>query len=139
VRSPLPHRRTFDLLRTHLLCDRALSGDVNADRRTILAALRAGAAWLACPCVAAADGARYWVEGDDGAIAPMGAEMPAAAAVLRACLPRPAAITVRRDGAPIKQVQSTTLDLDIAEPGAYRLEARIDGRLWLLSNPIHLR
>jgi hypothetical protein len=36
-------------------------------------------------------------------------------------------------------VQSTTLDLDIAEPGAYRLEARIDGRLWLLSNPIHLR
>jgi hypothetical protein len=85
------------------------------------------------------EGRRGERQGDDGAIAPMGAEMPAAAAVLRACLPRPAAITVRRDGAPIKQVQSTTLDLDIAEPGAYRLEARIDGRLWLLSNPIHLR
>ena len=30
-------------------------------------------------------------------------------------------------------------DLPITDPGAYRVEARIAGRLWLLSNPVHLR
>jgi hypothetical protein len=31
------------------------------------------------------------------------------------------------------------LDRDVELPGVYRVEARIDTRLWLLSNPIHLR
>jgi hypothetical protein len=140
VRSPLPHRRTFDLLRTHLLCDRALSGDVDADRDTILAALRAGAAWLSCPCVAPADGARMWAEQGDGETVAMGAEGAAArTAVLRIRLPRAADIVVCRNGDPIHQAQSATLDLGIEAPGAHRVETRIDGRLWLLSNPVHLR
>ena len=66
VRSLLSHGRTFGLLRTHLLCERPLSGDAGADRATLLAALRAGAAWLTCPFVAPARGARLWAELDDG-------------------------------------------------------------------------
>ena len=31
------------------------------------------------------------------------------------------------------------MDLDVERPGVYRVEARIDGRLWLLSNQIQLR
>jgi hypothetical protein len=139
VRSPLPHRRTFDLLRTHLLCERPLTGDPRADWRMVIAALRAGAAWLACPCVAPAHGARLWAERHDGGLVPMGAEAPAGRSVLRVRLPRPAELRVLRDGAPISDTRARAVDLEIAARGAYRVEARIDGRLWLLSNAVHLR
>lgn len=139
VRSPLPHRRTFDLLRTHLLCERPLTGEVGTDRATILTALRAGAAWLACPCVAPAEGARMWVQGAEGEIVPIGAETDAGVSMLRVRLPRPAELTIRRDGAAIHMARSDSLDLEVGATGAYRVEARIGGRLWLLSNPIHVR
>lgn len=136
--SPLSHRRTFRLLRTHLLCDRPPAGDVEADRETILRALRAGSAWLACPCVADADGARLWAETGAETI-PMGGEADGVRAVLRLRLPRPARVIVLRDGEPIHESEAQALDLDLKRPGAHRVEARIDGRLWLLSNPVHLR
>jgi hypothetical protein len=139
VRSPVSHRRTFDLLQTHLLCERPLSGDPDADWRTVLAALAAGSAWLACPCVAPARGARLWAELGDGNSVPMGAEAPAAHAVLRVRLPRPADVRVLRDGAPVHEAEAAALDLDAQARGVYRIEARIGGRLWLLSNPIYLR
>ena len=139
VRSPLSHRRTFDLLRTHLLCERPLSGEPEADARTLLDALAAGAAWLACPCVAPAAGSRLWAEGPDGGVVPMGGEAPAGRAVLRVRLPREADVRVLRNGAAVREARAAALDVDIAEPGAYRVEARITGRLWLLSNPVYLR
>ena len=139
VRSPVPLRRTFDLLRTHLLCERPLSGDVAQDRETILAALRSGGAWLTCPCVEAAHGARMWAERTDGSTISIGAEAPAARSILRLRLPRAAEVTLRRDGDVIDTGKSAELGVEIGEPGAYRVEARINGRLWLLSNPIHLR
>ena len=139
VRSPLPHCRTFDLLRTHLLCERPLSGERDQDRATVLQALRAGAAWLTCPFVAPAHGARLWAERADGRTVPMGGEASAAPAALHVRLPRAAEIIVVRDGAVLERGHAAALDLDIEGPGAYRVEARIDGRLWLLSNPVHLR
>jgi hypothetical protein len=139
VRSPLPHRRTFDLLRTHLLCEHPLTGDVEGDWHTVLAALAHGAAWLTCPSVAPAHGARLWGERPDGAVIRMGAEGSAGTAVLRIRLPHAAEVRVLRDGTPIQQAQGMDLDVPIEALGAYRVEARIGGRLWLLSNPVHLR
>ncbi len=139
VRSPLPHRRTFDLLRTHLLCERPLSGDVEADWRTVLTALESGAAWLTCPCVAPAHGARLWAEREDGTVVPMGGEAPAGGSALRVRLPRSAEVRVIRDGASCHEARGAALDLSVEGRGVYRVEARIDGRLWLLSNPVHLR
>jgi hypothetical protein len=139
VRSPVAHRRTFGLLRTHLLCERPVSGILEADRASVLGALRAGAAWLHCPFVAPAEGARLWAEGADGEIVAMGGEMAASRAVLRVRLPGRAEVRVLRDGREVERAHSAELDLDVAGPGAYRVEARINGRLWLLSNPVHLR
>ena len=139
VYSPLSHRRTFGLLRTHLLCERRLTGDPAVDWSTVRRALAAGAAWLSCPCVAAADGARLWAEGLDGRIVPMGAEAPAGRSVLRVRLPRAADVRVVRDGAPWRHARGSAVDVDIAARGVYRVEARIDRRLWLLSNAVHLR
>jgi hypothetical protein len=69
----------------------------------------------------------------------MGGDAPAGPAVLRARLPMAADVLVVRDGAPLHRARGQALDLDIERAGVYRIEARIDGRLWLLSNPIHLR
>jgi hypothetical protein len=139
VRSPLSHERTFRLLRTHLVCDRPLSGDAQRDRATLVAALRAGSAWISCPFVGAADGARLWAERADSAIVPMGSGGPRGPAVLRLRLPRAADVEVFRDGIAVHEAQGTRLDLDVARPGAYRVAARRGGRLWLLSNHVHLR
>ena len=139
VRSPLSHARTFGLLRTHLLCDRPLTDDVERDRASLLAALRAGAAWVTCPFVAPAHGARLWAERRDGRMVCIGGAAPAGPATLRLRLPRPADVSVVRDGSPIFLEHGAAVDLDIDRGGVYRVEARIHGRLWLLSNPIHLR
>jgi hypothetical protein len=139
VRSPLSHARTFGLLRTHLIVERALTGHVDRDRETLVAALRAGSAWLNCPFVGPAEDARLWAERGDGTTVRMGGECPAGAAILRLRLPRAADIQVLRDGSPWHAAQGSRVDLHIDRPGAYRVEARAGGRLWLLSNPIHLR
>ena len=139
VRSPLSHARTFGLLRTHLIVERPLTDDVDLDRATLLGALGAGSAWLHCPFVAPAGGARLWAELGDGSTVPMGGECRAQPALLRLRLPRAAEIQVLRDGGPWHTAHGERLDLDAAGPGSYRVEARVGGRLWLLSNPIHLR
>ena len=139
VRSPVPHWRTFNLLRTRLVCDRPLTGEVEADRRTIIRALRAGAAWLHCPTVAPADGCLFWAERADGSTLEMGAEGVAGPSMLCLRLPRLAEVKVVRDGEAIHSEPAARLDLEISEPGAYRVEARVDGRFWLLSNQVHLR
>ena len=88
---------------------------------------------------APAVGARLWAERVDGAIVPMGSQAPAGHAVLRVRLPQAADLRVVRDGATLYQAHREALELEIDERGVYRIEARINGRLWLLSNPIHLR
>ena len=139
VRSPLSHSLTFPLLRTHVLCDRPLGGDVDRDRATLLRALAEGCAWLNLPFVASAHGARLWAEQADGAMILMGGEAPAAPTVLRVVLPRSADVRVIRDGTVLQERHTDGLAIEIALAGVYRVEARIAGRLWLLSNPIHLR
>jgi hypothetical protein len=139
VRSPLSHARTFRLLRTHLICERDLSGETDRDRATLIGALAAGAAWLHCPFVAPAHGARFWAERRGGMTVPMGGESDAGPAVLRVLLPRQAGVMLLRDGTAIHEAQAAHVDLEVERPGVYRVEARIDGQLWLLSNPVHLR
>ena len=137
MRSPLSHRSTFDLLRTHLLCERPLTGDARADWRTVLAALRSGAAWLTCPCVAPAAGARLWGERPDGSVVAMGAEAPSGRCLLRARLHArrisPSFATARPGGA-----APAALDLEIGARGVYR--SKPDRRAPVAAiNPVHLR
>jgi len=139
VRSPLSHARTFGLLRTHVICPAPVTGDVGHDAALLIDALAAGAAWLTCPFVAPADGARFWAERRDGAIVSMGGEAPAGHTVLRVRLPRVADITLVCGGARLHEARADRVDLDVEGPGVYRVEARVGGRLWMLSNPVHLR
>ncbi len=74
----------------------------------------------------------------------MGAEAPAAPFTLRARTPRPASLRLLHDGREIASAAGATeLAHDVAEPGVYRVEARLRAhgreRTWILSNPIYLR
>ncbi|HEY7077189.1 MAG TPA: CehA/McbA family metallohydrolase [Solirubrobacteraceae bacterium] len=139
VLSPMPNERWFGLLRTHLVLDRPLPADLQGARGAVYGALREGRCFLHRPTVFPADGARFGADRPNAEV-PMGAEAPAGPATLRLTLPRAADVTLRKDGEPILAAHATTrVEHAVDAPGAYRAEARVAGRLWLLSNPVYLR
>ena len=95
----MAYRRSFRYLRTHVIPDRPLSGQLDRDRRTVFDALRAGRAYLAMELLAPARGFRFWAEGDP--MLEMGDEAPARAGALEIRLPRPARISLLRGGSEI--------------------------------------
>jgi hypothetical protein len=134
----MSYRRSFRQLRTHVLCGEAPTGDLEHDRRQVYGALRQGRCYIAVDAIAPARGFAF--EADD---LPMGAQAPAGRHTLRARTPSPARLRLLRDGEEIATAQGVELELDVDEPGVYRVEAyrrsRGRERTWILSNPIYLR
>lgn len=142
----MSYRRSFRTLRTHLMLDAALPGDVDEARRLVYAAIRAGHCYLAMDSLAPARGFAFTATAagrQDRLI--MGDQGPTGAWELRAELPSPAAeLRLIKDGRPLVTTRrSTELSLAITDPGVYRVEAtrRHAGRdrTWIMSNPIYLR
>ena len=69
----------------------------------------------------------------------VGAEAPFDGQALHVRLPRPAAIRLLRGGEEVAAADGAALDHEPRGPGAYRVEVRLGGRTWILSNPIYLR
>ena len=134
----MSYRRSFSHLRTHVLTERLPTGRLDADRTQVLAALREGRCYLAVDSLAPARGFAFWAEAD-GEVAPMGAEVSAREWTLRVRLPRPARVRLLAGGEEIADVHASDLDRTVAQAAAYRVEARLDDRAWILSNPIYLR
>jgi hypothetical protein len=138
----MSYRRSFRHIRTHVLCEEPMSGDLDADRDQVFAALRAGSCYLSVDSVASPKGFGFWAEGPSGVL-PMGAEAPAGDWTLRAVVPSPARIRVLRDGRDLVDREAPVLARRVEEPGVYRVEAyrRVRGRerTWVMSNPIYLR
>lgn len=134
----MSYRRSFRLIRTHVLCDGEPSRELEHDRELIYDALREGRCYIAAAAVAPARGFRF--EAPD---VPMGGEAPAGRRALHARTPLPARLRLLRDGAEIATAAGTSLDADVDEPGVYRVEAhrtaRGRERTWIVSNPIYLR
>jgi hypothetical protein len=105
----------------------------------VLAILWAGAAFRAFRLAARPRGARLVAERANGATIAMGGEGRAGPALLHVRLRRPADVRVILSGRQIHAAETASLPLEVERAGAYRVEARIGGRLWLLSNPVHLR
>lgn len=159
IRGPLAGDRVFGLLQTRLLVEAPLPrDDATAAADAVLGALSAGRAYIAAQGLAPAGGVRFWAEPQDPQRAPtaaaglgeagpagplpavpMGGEAPAGPYTLRARLPRAAELTLVGDGTPVREVHAAALDHVVSGPGVFRLEARLDGRVWILTNPVHLR
>lgn len=142
VLSPMRNARFFRMLRTHLLCERAPSGDLESDRWLLLTALREGRCYLGRDSLAATRGFRYYADGAGGFV-PMGSEAGAGRWTLHVRLPFKGRIRLIRNGEQIHSAAASSLDLDVDEPGVYRVEGQLEalGRLrtWIVSNPIYLR
>lgn len=141
----MSYARSFRYLRTHVLCDGPLTGQLPRDRDGVYRALREGRCYLAMDSLAPARGFSFWAERDDDRLA-MGGEAAGTGAsgwTLRATFPRPAALRLVRDGATLVERRGDTLELPAEERGVYRVEARLPARgreqTWIISNPIYLR
>jgi hypothetical protein len=101
---------------------------------SVYAALRAGRCYLGLDYLGSPKGFEF--EG-------MGEEVAAGPRTLHAQVPRPAALTLLRDGDPIARADGTEISVDVEEPGVYRVEATLPyrgrDRAWILSNPVYLR
>ena len=125
------YRRSFRHIRTHVLTEEPLGGDLEHDRRQVFAALRAGRCCIAVDALAPARGFGFWAEngarrvemGEEGA----GGRLDAA---------RGAA---RRSGGQVLRDGERTETQEANGPGVYRAEAHRGGKTWVISNPIYLR
>jgi hypothetical protein len=101
---------------------------------SVYAALRAGRCYLALDHLGSPKGFEF--EG-------MGQEVEAGRRTLLARVPRPAGLSLLRDGFQIATTHGTEISADVEEPGVYRLEATLPNhgrdRSWILSNPVYLR
>jgi hypothetical protein len=125
------YSRSFRYIRTHVLTDEPLSGDLGHDRDQVFAALRAGRCYIAVDSLGSAKGFQFWAEGPEGRVE-MGEEAAAGDWTLRVGLPGEATLKVIRDGQEVD-------GLDASEPGVYRVEAHRGDRTWVISNPVYLR
>ena len=134
----MAYHRSFRFIRTHVLCEEPPDRSLEHDRAQVLAALRAGRCYIAVDAVAPAYGFRF--EADD---LPMGAEAPAGRRTLHVRTPGRAKLRLLRDGEQLAGGLGDSLDVDVEEPGVYRVEALREAkgreRTWILSNPIYLR
>jgi hypothetical protein len=138
-----PTEGFFRMLRTHLLCERPPTGDLHADRKLVLDALRRGRCFLGRDSLANTRNFRFFADGPNGFL-PMGAEAPADDWTLHVRLPMEAELRLIRDGLESHCFhRCRRLDLPCAEPGVYRVDARlrVQGRVrtWIVSNPLYLR
>jgi hypothetical protein len=134
----MSYRRSFRLVRTHVLCRDAPARELERDRELVFEPLREGRCYIAVDAVAPARGFRF-----EAADVPMGGEAPAGRRTLHVRTPLPARLRVLRDGREVATAEGTTLDTEVEEPGAYRAEARRTARgrdrTWIISNPVYLR
>ncbi|MBM4020028.1 MAG: hypothetical protein FJ288_17210 [Planctomycetes bacterium] len=133
----LSYEEGFRTLRTHILAEEFTGrrGDV----ARVLAALCAGRAFLALDMAADARGFRF--EGDSaGRRLAMGDEAPWTGPVsLQVRSPVAAQIVLRRDGKPAAEASAAAMEFTADRPGVYRVEARLEGKPWVYTNPIYLR
>ena len=108
------YERVFATLRTHVLVERA-------ERDAIYAALADGRCYVALDALAPARGFAFWAD-DEG---------------MHARVPRPAELVLLRDGAEVARAKGEVLDHP-GGPGAFRVEARLAGKTWIVSNHARL-
>lgn len=140
----MAYKRSFRYLRTHLLTEEPMRGELERDRESVYGALRDGHAYIAMDSLAPARGFCFSAKAGNKELI-MGDEVQAGKDpwLLRAQLPQPAHIKLVRDGQSIARSDGAVFEHEATGPGVYRVEVQLQvkGRLhtWILSNPIYLR
>lgn len=130
----MSYTRSFRFLRTHVLTDEPLEGELEHDAAQVYAALRTGRCYMSVDSLAPPRGFSFGA----GETA-MGGEIAFDRQVLHARVPQPAELRLIRDGEEILRREGSELEHRAGEQGVYRIEAHLRGRTWILSNPVYLR
>ena len=140
-----PYERSFRLVRNHVL----LGKGAKLDAESLLAALRAGRSFIAFDLFGDASGFRFKAEGD-AERRTMGEEIqlpPGGSVKLTARSPLKCRTVFFRDGQVAGEVKdSRQAELNADRTGVYRVEvyldqlgSLLDGKPWIISNPIFVR
>lgn len=139
-----PYEFHFQAVNTHLLLENNLTGDLTTDRQMVLAALKAGHAFIGYDLPAPTRGFRFTAQGRDTS-ANMGDEIRLQSGVtIQIRLPQQAECRLICDGQPLKTWTNRDVCTHTAtQPGVYRAEVFITylgrKRSWIYSNPIYVR
>ncbi len=135
------YRELFDVVRSYVLLEAPLAGDLEHDRAAVLEALERGRSHIGVSALGDASGFFFVAENGDRRV-PMGSTVaPAPGLRLRAGgrIPAGTRLLLLRDGVRVAEAEGT-LQVEARLPGVYRVEARLPGWEvpWVLSNPIYV-
>ena len=127
----------FKTVRTHVLVKESFSGESSQDISRLLDSVREGHCFLAYDLLANAKGTYFGSQ--DGSVL-MGDESAFDKPIdLEIQLPHKAEITVIKNGQPYSQASTAKHSFCAESEGVYRIEARLEGKPWIYTNPIYLR
>jgi hypothetical protein len=148
-----PYERSFSLVRTHVLLHKGEPEGETFDESNLLGALRRGSFFLSFDVFGDSTGFSFTADADQGSEtwgAGMGDEIrlpPGGEVRLKVTLPVRARTVFYRDGQVVHEVpDSARARLAAGQKGVYRVEVYLDqlgslleGRPWIISNPIFVR
>jgi len=139
-----PYEFHFQSINTHIQTTEPLSGDVDIDKRLVLAALKRGQAFIGYDLPAPTKGFNFRAQGLNSKVS-MGGEISSKNGVtLQIRLPLRTECHLLKDGEIIKTWDDRDSCTQITtKPGVYRVEVYIEyrgkRRGWIFSNPIYVR
>lgn len=135
------YRRSLATIRTHLWAP-PKQHNLDADRRTVLRAIRSGQSFVANDAIHNARGFRFEVVGDRMIYPEHRADIRGPANI-RVTTPYPALIRILRDGNVAHTVEGTSAAYPASKAGTYRCEvfarSLFGVRPWIYSNSVHVR
>lgn len=143
-RTIFPYTDHFRAVNSHLILPSQLTGEVDRDRKSILAALADGHIFIGYDLPASTNGFRFYAQGQNNT-ACMGDEIQIGSGLtLQIRLPETTECILLKNGEPFKRWHTRpTCTALINEPGVYRVEVyrQYLGRRrgWIFSNPIYVR
>lgn len=148
-----PYERSFSLVRTHVFIERGQHETEPFDEARLLSALRRGNFFIAFDVFGDSNGFNFEATAERGPEtlrAEMGGEIalpPGGEVTLKVSLPVQARTVLYRDGQVVQRAPNATgAHLSVQRKGVYRVEIYLDqlgglleGRPWIISNPIFVR
>ncbi len=143
------YQRSFELFTNHLLLKSELTGNTTTDREKIFSALKDGQFYLSFDEIGDPKGFNAFIE-DNGRVYPMGSKIKFSKnLVLKVRIPvEPLEffeVVTYRNGIRYETFNSSEPDINIKEPGSYRVQVRVSPTLplpdakkwitWIYTNP----
>lgn len=133
-----PFRSSFRTVRTLVRCPE-LKQDAQADTATILNAIKRGSSYICNRSLNDGREFQFSYTAESGATATMGDSLAyERGGFISVSFPVSVEFCIRANGLPIFWGSSNAIKFPAPVPGAYRIEAYIDRRVWLMSNALRL-